>query len=90
VIGSNSGEIPYVIGDAGMVIGEADVVGWARAIQQLIESSTLRDQLRQRGLERASRYSVATIAQQYRDYYRWLVEQPVAASEHGAVGAAAV
>jgi glycosyltransferase involved in cell wall biosynthesis len=90
VIGSDSGEIPYVIGEAGMVVGEADVAGWARAIQQLLENPGLGEQWRLRGLERAPRYSVATIAQQYRDYYRWLVGQPLPATEHAALGAASV
>jgi glycosyltransferase involved in cell wall biosynthesis len=90
VVGSDSGEIPYVIGDAGMVVGEADVAGWARVIQQLIESPPLREKLRLQGLERATRYSAATIAQQYRDYYRWLVGQPRPATEHATLGAASV
>ena len=38
VIGSDSGEIPYVIGDAGMVVSDVDVAGWARAIATLVES----------------------------------------------------
>jgi glycosyltransferase involved in cell wall biosynthesis len=73
VIGSDSGEIPYVIGDAGKVIPEADVKGWASAIEQLLENSELREELSKRGLERAQRYSASTVAQQYREYFRWLV-----------------
>ena len=38
VIGSDSGEIPYVIGDAGRVVAEKDVVGWAAAIVELLDS----------------------------------------------------
>ena len=33
VIGSDSGEIPFVIGDAGLVVAETDVAGWAQAIR---------------------------------------------------------
>jgi glycosyltransferase involved in cell wall biosynthesis len=76
VIGSDSGEIPFVIGDAGRVVAEADVAGWAQAIEQLLDSAEERDELKRRGLERAPRYSVATIGQQYADYYRWLAGQP--------------
>jgi glycosyltransferase involved in cell wall biosynthesis len=75
VIGSDSGEIPFVIGDAGRVVAEADVAGWAAAIGQLLESPEKRDELKHLGLARATRYSVATIAQQYGDYYRWLAGQ---------------
>jgi phosphatidyl-myo-inositol dimannoside synthase len=72
VIGSDSGEIPFVIGDAGRVVAEADVAGWAGAIGQLLDHPEKRDELKSLGLARVSRYSVATIAQQYREYYRWL------------------
>jgi glycosyltransferase involved in cell wall biosynthesis len=76
VIGSDSGEIPFVMGDAGRVVAEADVAGWAQAIEQLLDSAEERDELKSRGLARAPRYSVATIGQQYADYYRWLAGQP--------------
>jgi glycosyltransferase involved in cell wall biosynthesis len=72
VIGSDSGEIPFVIGDAGRVVAEGDVAGWAEAIGQLLDSPEKRDELKSRALARAPRYSTATIAQQYREYYRWL------------------
>lgn len=72
VVGSDSGEIPFVIGDAGRVVPEADVAAWARAIGQLLDSPAERDDLKSRGLARAPRYSVATIAQQYAEYYRCL------------------
>ena len=42
VIGSDSGEIPYVIGDAGRVVGEKDVLGWAAAIVELLDRPDLR------------------------------------------------
>ncbi len=80
VIGSDSGEIPFVIGDAGRVVAEADVAGWARAIDELLDSQESRDELKVRGLARASQYSVATIGQQWADYYRWLAGQPRTAS----------
>ncbi len=36
-----------------------------------------RAELRERGLERAKKYSVEAIAKQYREFYRWLAEQPL-------------
>jgi len=72
VIGSDSGEIPHVIGDAGRVVAEADVAAWAQTISDLLDSPAARQELRQRGLDRAPKYSAATIAQQYREYYCWL------------------
>ena len=75
VIGSDSGEIPFVIGDAGKVVAEADVAAWTRAIDELLSKPALRAELRQRGLLRANKYSVETIAAQYRDYFRWLADR---------------
>jgi glycosyltransferase involved in cell wall biosynthesis len=76
VIGSDSGEIPFVIGDAGRIVGERDVAGWAQAIADLLDHPEKREELRAAGLVRAPRYSTAAIAQQYGDWYRWLAEQP--------------
>jgi glycosyltransferase involved in cell wall biosynthesis len=75
VVGSDSGEIPAVIGDAGQVVPEADIDGWARTIQELLENPGAREEMRQRGLERVQRFSAASIADQYRDFYLWLQQQ---------------
>ena len=77
VIGSDSGEIPYVISDAGRVVGEKDVVGWAAAIVELLDRPDLRADSAQRGRSRCHDYAVTTLAEKYRGYYRWLAEQPV-------------
>ncbi len=89
MIGSDSGEIPFVIGEAGLVVGEADVDGWAQAISQLLESPEKRDELKSRGLARATRYSAATIAKQYGEYYRWLATRTPRAV-HAVISEAAV
>ena len=77
VIGSDSGEIPHVIGPAGRVVGESDAAAWAQAIRELLDRPDERDELRTLGLSRAAQYSTATIAEQYREYYRWLGSQPL-------------
>lgn len=77
VIGSDSGEIPHVIGDAGRIAREGDVNGWAVAIAELLDRPELRSELGRRGLLRSRAYSVTSLAEQYRGYYRWLAEQPV-------------
>ena len=46
VLGSSSGEIPYVIGTTGEVIGETDITGWTQSIGALLESPA------RRGVER--------------------------------------
>ncbi len=74
VIGSDSGEIPHVIGDAGRVVGEADIEGWWRAIQDLLENPTERAQLAQAGYERAqSTFAIDRIAEQYLELYEWML-----------------
>ena len=74
VVGSDSGEIPRVIGDAGMVVGESDVSGWTKAIDQLLRASETRTRLAERGLERCrANYSVERIAERYIEFYRSLV-----------------
>lgn len=74
VIGSDSGEIPRVIDDAGIVVGESDVHGWTEAIERLLSDVETRQRLAERGLERCrAHYSVERIAERYIEFYRLLV-----------------
>ncbi|MBV8316527.1 MAG: glycosyltransferase [Planctomycetaceae bacterium] len=77
VIGSDSGEVPHVIGDAGRIVPEGDVGGWASDVVELLERPELRSEFGRRGRQRCRAYAVTTVAEQYRGYYRWLAEQPV-------------
>lgn len=52
VVGSDSGEIPKVIGDAGLVFHEGDEHELAERLKRLMDDSTLRDSLGRRGRER--------------------------------------
>jgi glycosyltransferase involved in cell wall biosynthesis len=72
VLGSDSGEIPYVIGDAGKVLPEHDAAIWAKAIVETIGSPELRAEMARRGLERVQAYSVAAVARQCSVFYREL------------------
>lgn len=70
VVGSDSGEIPYVIGDAGLVVPEGDVDAWAVALGELLESPARRAELAARGLQRAhSKYAWPVVARQYLDFF---------------------
>ena len=53
VVASDSGEIPYVLQDAGVVIPEDDLGQWTERIDRLIVDSSSRAQLTARGLARA-------------------------------------
>ncbi len=75
VVGSDSGEIPYVIGDSGVIVPESDVNGWAEALQRLLEDPALREELAGRGYARCrEKYSTTRIAQHYVSLYHELSE----------------
>jgi glycosyltransferase involved in cell wall biosynthesis len=75
VIGSDSGEIPFVIGKAGEVVGEADLPGWTRSIASLLESPARRVELATRGRERAEEvYAWPVIAREHLDFFEQLVK----------------
>jgi glycosyltransferase involved in cell wall biosynthesis len=70
VIGSDSGEIPRVVGDAGVIIKEGDHAGLAAAIERVVTDSTLRSSLIARGLDRArSEYAWPVIAQRHLEFF---------------------
>lgn len=66
VVGSDSGEIPYVIGDAGVVLGESDRDGWIAAVRELKDNPEKRAHLAQKGFARAQMYSVENVAKDLR------------------------
>lgn len=56
VVGSASGEIPVVVGDAGLIVPEGDAAALAAALKRLYDDPQLRAQLGQRGRQRALQY----------------------------------
>lgn len=56
VIGSDSGAIPEVIGEAGLIFPEKDVARLTHLLHQVYTDPDLRTSLVQRGVERISRY----------------------------------
>jgi len=75
VIGSDSGEIPYVIEDAGLVFPEGDVAALQNCLQQLMEQAELAEKLAELGYERAmSQYTNKALARQLLDFYKQLLE----------------
>jgi len=69
VISSDSGEIPHTVGDAGLIIPESDVAGFAKALSHVLESSQLQEELRGKGLIRSRLFSVETLAPQYAAFW---------------------
>jgi len=74
VIGSNSGEIPYVVADAGMLVPEANVPAWTRAIDLLLRDDDMRRRLAARGRERAlARFDWSVVARQHLEFFDTLM-----------------
>lgn len=71
VIGSDSGEIPNVVGDAGLIFPEGDVEALRVLLQRVMETEGLRDRLGKAGRKRVlQRYTQAQIAAQTVEVYR--------------------
>jgi glycosyltransferase involved in cell wall biosynthesis len=64
VIASDSGEIPFVVDDAGLIVSEQDKEAWARTLSQTLTNEDLLHTLRERGFLRARTFSIKTVAEQ--------------------------
>jgi glycosyltransferase involved in cell wall biosynthesis len=70
VIGSDSGEIPYVLADAGVIVPEADADAWRAAIASLLGDVLRRRDHSARGLARArERFAWPVIARAHLDWF---------------------
>jgi glycosyltransferase involved in cell wall biosynthesis len=75
VIGSDSGEIPRVIGDAGLVFAEGDAEQLAHCVRLLAEQPQVHRSLAQTARRRAiEQFSMERIAVQYVTFWRKLLE----------------
>lgn len=70
VVASDSGSLPEVVGEAGVIVPEADASAWARAIERLAADSCERDRLVAAGLQRVAEYSWPAVASAHLDLYR--------------------
>ena len=74
VIGSDSGEIPNVIGAAGLIFPEGDVQALQHCLRQMIEQPELRSHLANLGYKRAiAHYTNKALAKQLLDFYKELM-----------------
>ena len=74
VIGSDSGAIPEVIGDAGLVVPEGDVEALAEALRRLVSTPGLRTDLASRGRGRVlADYTNGIIARRLAVFWQDLV-----------------
>ena len=70
-VGSDSGEIPHVIGDAGLIFHEGNVDDLTEKLRLLIDQPDLHATLAQRGRERVlAHYTQRALARAYYDVYQ--------------------
>jgi glycosyltransferase involved in cell wall biosynthesis len=75
VISSDSGELPYVVGDAGVIVGERDEDTWVRAMSELIDDPAARLELSRKGIERArSQYAWPIVARNHLEFFSRLLD----------------
>jgi phosphatidylinositol alpha-1,6-mannosyltransferase len=73
VVASDSGEMPSVVGDAGVIAGEQDVAGWAAAIDRLCGDHVVRREHAARGLQRAhDRFAWPVVARAHLSFFEAL------------------
>lgn len=75
VVASTSGEIPYVVADAGLLVAEGDHLQWQQAIERLTTDRTRRCELARRGRVRAeSVYGWPVVARQHLEFFERVIE----------------
>lgn len=75
VIASRSGEIPYVVGDAGVLLPEADVGEWTAALTRLLRDASARRDFAERGLHRArAEFAWPIVARRHLDFFDELMD----------------
>ncbi|KPL07489.1 hypothetical protein AMJ85_09440 [candidate division BRC1 bacterium SM23_51] len=77
VVGSRSGAIPDVIGDAGLLFEEGDAAGLSAALDRVLGDADFRRDLTMRGRRRAEgEFSWASIAQRIRSVWQQALDRP--------------
>ncbi len=71
VIGSNSGEIPHVISDAGLVFPEGDIQSLANCLVKLMETPEVTQKLGEMGYQKVmNQYTNKALAKQQLEFYQ--------------------
>ncbi|MEM7725917.1 MAG: hormogonium polysaccharide biosynthesis glycosyltransferase HpsO [Cyanobacteria bacterium P01_A01_bin.45] len=74
VIGSDSGEIPHVIGDAGLVFPEGDYKALSKCLLELIEKPEIKENIGMMGYAKVmAQYTNKALAKQQLEFYEELI-----------------
>jgi len=74
VIGSDSGEIPFVVGEGGLIAPEQDRAAWARAIESMLDDRARRLELGATAMARAREtFAWPAVARRYLDFFESLL-----------------
>jgi glycosyltransferase involved in cell wall biosynthesis len=74
VVGSDSGEIPATIGEAGLTFAEGDAEALAASVRRLSDDLALRKELGEKGRRRAvDNFSLDVAAKMYREFFEKVV-----------------
>jgi glycosyltransferase involved in cell wall biosynthesis len=75
VVASDSGEIPHVVADAGLIVPERNDAVWTAALEGLLADPARRRELAGRGRHRAiATYDWAVVARQHSQFFQQLIE----------------
>jgi glycosyltransferase involved in cell wall biosynthesis len=75
VVASDSGEIPYVVGDAGLLVPERDQAAWTATLERLVGDAALRRDLSERGRHVAvASYAWPAVARRHSEFFHAILE----------------
>jgi glycosyltransferase involved in cell wall biosynthesis len=69
VVGSDSGEVPFVIADAGLVLPEHDEAAWSRGLAELLDNPARRAELAERGRGHAQQFAWPAVARKHLEFF---------------------
>jgi glycosyltransferase involved in cell wall biosynthesis len=70
VLASRSGEIPHVVGDAGLLLDEDDETAWVAALDRVLRDPAARRDLSDRGLRKARReFAWTVVASRHLEFF---------------------
>jgi glycosyltransferase involved in cell wall biosynthesis len=75
VVSSNATSLPEVVGEAALMVTPGKVEELVQALRQVLQSSVLRQQLRERGLQRAKLFSWERTAQETLRVYQMVAKK---------------